>query len=156
MYWSSLMADPALMLATLRDIHWPAGSGGAPLFVTMLIGSTLAVALSVALWPKMRRWRAVRRSALAALSLTRGLDPAERLGAQAVLLRRLVRTIAGEDAARRQGADWLECLDRLFATRFFTEGEGRTFGEALYQPLSDQDVDALDAALARLFARIAR
>jgi hypothetical protein len=149
------MADPALTLAPLRDIHWPAGDG-AVVLVTMLIGATLAVALSVALWPKLSRWRAVRRFALAALAQTRGLDPAERLGAQAALLRRLVRTIEGEDAARLQGVDWLECLDRLFASRFFTAGAGRTFGAALYRPLSGQDVVALDAALARLFARIAR
>jgi hypothetical protein len=159
------MADPVGALAALRDIHVPAGGGAAVPVVTMiLLGGALGIALSLALRPLFRRWRAVRRAALRALAASRSLDPAERLAAQAMLLRRLVRTIDGAAAARRQGRDWLDTLDRRFATRFFTEGDGRAFGEALYRPLPAQDIDhridrhieALDAALARLIGRISR
>jgi hypothetical protein len=165
------MADPIRPLEALRDIHMPAGGDAAvPVVAMILVGCALAVALSLGLWPMFRRWRAVRRSALGALALTRVLEPAERLAAQAVLLRRLVRTIDGDAAARLQGRAWLDHLDRQFATRFFTEGAGRAFGEALYRPLSGQDVDrdiidrgiidrdigALDASLARLIGRISR
>jgi hypothetical protein len=155
------MVDPARALDGLRDIHWPVAADAAGPVVTMiLIGCLLAGGLSAGLWPLLRRWRAVRRSALAALAASRSLDPPERLAAQAVLLRRLVRTIDGDAAGRLQGRDWLERLDRLFATRFFTEGAGSGFGEALYRPPSGEDpdrhIDALDASLARLFAGISR
>jgi hypothetical protein len=150
------MADPARMLDALRDIHVPVGGDSGPILTMILIGCAAAIALTLALRPRLRRWGAVRRSALEVLAGSRSLEPAERLAAQAVLLRRLVRTIDGDTAARLQGAAWLDCLDRLFATHFFTEGEGRNFGEALYRPHASQDVDALDASLARLFARISR
>lgn len=159
------MADPAGVLDGLRDLHWPfAGAAAGPVATMIAVGCALAIGLSAALWPVLRRWRAVRRAALAALATSRLLDPPERLAAQAMLLRRVVRTIDGDAAARLHGRDWLAHLDRLFATRFFTEGEGRSFGEALYRPLPDGDVgdvvderiDILDAELAGLFARISR
>jgi hypothetical protein len=59
-------------------------------------------------------------------------------------------------AARERRAAWLASLDLTFSTRFFSKERGEAFGDALYQPPADLDVDALDAALERLFARIDR
>lgn len=151
------MADPVHALDGLRQIHLPAGADAAlPMFAMIAVGFALAVALSLVLLPALRRRRAVRRAALKTLAASRLLPPDERLAAQAVLLRRLVRTIDGDEAARLTGAEWLARLDRLFATRFFSEAEGQTFSELLYRPPSGQDVAALDSGLERLFARIRR
>ena len=42
----------------------------------------------------------------------------------------------------------------MFSTRFFSQESGRAFGDALYRQPANFDVDALDGALHRLFARI--
>ncbi len=59
------------------------------------------------------------------LALARGLAPEPRRVAQARLLRRLVRTLKGEEAARARGPAWAETLDATFATDFFRNGPGR-------------------------------
>lgn len=151
------MADPGQILEGLRKIHPPAGADSAsPALLMTLTGSALSIALCAAFWSKFRRWREVRRATLEALAAARHLPPGERLAAQAAVLRRLIRTLCGDGPARQQGRDWLACLDSAFSTRFFTEARGQIFGEALYRPLSGQDVDALDHSLRRLFARIPR
>ncbi len=151
------MVDVAPALDNLRQIHLPASPAGAgPTLLMAVLGSALSIVLCAALWTRFRRWRAVRRSALQALAATRRLEPAARLAAQAVVLRRLVKTLHGAGDARRRGRDWLACLDSALSTRFFTEAQGQIFGDALYRPLSGQDVEALDHALRQLFARIAK
>ena len=139
------------MMHPMREPAQPAGL--APFLVTLAIGAGAGVVLFVLIIQARRRRSLVRRAAVAELARTRALVPPERLAAQASLLRRLVRRLAGESAARTQGALWLESLDRVFATRFFTEGQGRAFGDALYGPRIP-DVDALDAELTGLFAKL--
>ena len=80
--------------------------------------------------------------------------PAERLAAQAQLLRRLVRALSGDSAARAQDGAWLGVLDRTFSTTFFTSGAGRVFGDGLYRPGADADVEALDHSLSSLIAAL--
>ena len=62
-----------------------------------------------------RRTRSLRRTALAELAASRGLDPDARLLAQAHLLRRLARTVEGEAASGERGEAWATRLDRLVA-----------------------------------------
>jgi hypothetical protein len=59
-------------------------------------------------------------------------------------------------AGQERGDDWLLSLDRAFSTQFFSQQAGQAFGDALYRPRADVDVDALDEALRRHFARIKR
>lgn len=139
------------MMHPMREPPQPASL--APVLFTLVVGIAVAL-LALALLLRARRRRAdLREAARAALARTRGLDDAERLAGQAALLRRLVRRLAGEDAARLQGAAWLGALDRAFATRFFTQGAGAAFGDALYGARVP-DVAALDGELAALFGKL--
>lgn len=73
--------------------------------------------------------------------------------AQARLLRRLARTLAGDAAARETGAAWATRLDTLLATDFFTKGPGRVLADGLYRRQTP-DLDGLDAELGRLIGRL--
>ncbi|MFE1597538.1 DUF4381 family protein [Methylobacterium sp. ID0610] len=143
--------DPAVRaaLADLRGLHPPPETGAVRLDVLAAIGIGLVLAALVLLaHAKWRRQKiSVRRAALNELAAARGLDPAARLLAQARLLARLARTLGIE------GEDRAAALDRLFATDFFTAGPGRALTRDLYAPASP-DPDAIDAGLARCFARI--
>jgi hypothetical protein len=90
---------------------------------------------------------------LAELAGSRDLDPESRLVAQARLLRRLARTLAGDAAARETGAAWATRLDTLLATDFFTKGPGRVLADGLYRRQTP-DLDGLDAELGRLIGRL--
>lgn len=139
------------MMHPMREPPQPASL--APFALTLAVGCAAGLLLlALAILARHRR-AGLRDAAAAALARTRTLDPGDRLAAQAALLRRLVRQIAGEDAARLQGAAWLAELDRVFATTSFTQGAGVAYGEALYAATLP-DVDVLDAELARLFAKL--
>ncbi len=149
------MADVAQLLQSLHPMREPPPPSPVAPFLLMLgLGVALAAA-GVLVWRQARRRRVgVRRSAETALAATRTLDPAERLAAQASLLRRLVRARSGEAAARRQGSGWLAALDGTFSTTFFTEGDGRAYADALYRREGARDVEALDRSLAELIGRL--
>ncbi len=73
--------------------------------------------------------------------------------AQARLLRRLVRTLQGDDAASAQGAAWAGRLDSTLRTDFFTAGAGRVLADGLYRRETPDPV-VLDAELSRLIGRL--
>ncbi len=149
--------ETATALASLRDLHLPTGGGGLVQGeILAAIASGFAAALLFGLFRLLRaRLRdTTRRAALRELALANALEPGERRVAQARLLRRVVRTVSGDGAAVSQGADWAACLDRTFATRFFSEGAGRILVDGLYRRPSEADTAAIDAELGRLFARI--
>ena len=139
------------MMHPMREPPQPASL--APFAITLAIGCAVALMLLGLAIAARRRRADLRRAAVAALARTRGLAPPERLAAQAALLRRLVRRVAGEAAAKAQGPAWLERLDAVFSTRFFTQGEGAAYGDALYARTAP-DVDKLDAELTGLFAKL--
>ncbi|MGO9674386.1 MAG: DUF4381 family protein [Methylocella sp.] len=151
------MADPVALLDELRPLHNVASGvdGAAPIVAMTLLGCAAALILTFTLGPWLARRRALRREALENLAATRALPAPDRLAAQAAILRRLVRSVNGA-AARERGDAWLDSLDLTFSTRFFSKEQGEAFGDALYRPVADLDVAALDAALERLFARIER
>ncbi len=115
-------------LTQLRGLHLPADAGsGAQGEVVLAIALGFVAALLVGL-VRLLRARAnasVRASALRGLAETRTLAPDARLIAQARLLRRLARTLVGDEAASTQGRDWAATLDRLFATDVFSKGADR-------------------------------
>ena len=151
------MADPVPLLESLHPFRQPpVFEAITPVVVMMILGLlTGALCAGVAMLV-MRRLRRVRRAAQIELALSRELSPVERLAAQALLLRRLVKTTTIEDGARACGDVWLERLDRTFATTYFSQGEGRAFGNALYSPETRPDVEALDRTLSGFIAKVKR
>ena len=139
------------MMHPMREPPQPASL--APVALTLALGCAAGlVVLALAIAARRRR-AGLREAAVAALVRTRGMAPPERLAAQATLLRQLVRRVAGEDAAKAQGAAWLAILDRAFATRFFTQGAGTAYGDALYAK-TVPDVDGLDDELAGMIGKL--
>ena len=146
--------NPAADLSGLRGLHLPGDAAGAvqgEVVAALILGFAAALLLGLArtLWG--RRTRSLRRTALAELAASRGLDPDARLLAQAHLLRRLALDGAGEAASGERGEAWATRLDRLLATDFFTRGAGRALAEGLYRPRA-ADPAQLDAELGRLIA----
>lgn len=144
-------------LSALRGLHLPTASGTAlqgEIVAAIALGFLAALLVGLFRLLRARRLSSVRRSALRELALTHGLEPEARRVAQARLLRRLVRTLAGDEAASARGTAWAGTLDRTFATEFFSGGAGRALVDGLYRRPGQADSDAIDAELDRLFARI--
>ena len=151
------MADPVPLLETLHPLRQPPGPETiVPILVMLGVGVLLGLLLVACFVALRARGRRVRRSALAELASSRALNPAERLAAQALLLRRLVRTTAVDMPAHENGGAWLDRLDRTFDTTYFSRGEGRAFGESLYTPETRPDIEALDRSLVGFIGKVRR
>lgn len=154
--WGASMADAAHLLDGLRPLHIASRIDHAtPVVAMALLGCAAAFICAFALGPWLIRRRALRRFALEELTATRALPEDARLVAQAALLRRIVAQLDAA-AAQERGDNWLIRLDRAFSTQFFSRQSGQAFGDALYRQPAEFDVDALDEALRRIFARIER
>ena len=146
------MAEAAAALDLLRPMHAPAGLENAGTLALML---ALGLGLAALLWPMLSRRRALRREALREFFRAQALAGNEKRTAQARLLRQIVRRLDG-NAPFAEGAQWLARLDRVFATRFFTQGAGRCFGVALYERAGGPPDGEVDAMLAKLLAGLRR
>ncbi len=148
-------AEPTL--DALRGLHLPNHAAGAisgEVVVAILLGFSAALLVGLVRYLRVRARATLRRAALRDLAAARDLEPEARLVAQARLLRRVARTLQGEDAATAQGQAWAQKLDGLFATTFFTAGAGLVLTEGLYRRGDRPDPAALDAELGRLLGRI--
>ncbi|GLS42421.1 DUF4381 domain-containing protein [Methylobacterium brachythecii] len=144
-------------LSALRGLHLPSTGGNVvqgELVAAIALGfaAALIVGLARVMW--LRAQTTIRRAALNELRRVRSLDPDSKLTAQARLLRRVVRTLAGDEAATTRGTAWAGTLDRTFATDFFSRGAGQILVEGLYRRPGATDPAAIEAELARLFSRI--
>lgn len=146
-------------LAGLRALHLPPE----PSSFWSDVGVAVALGLAIALFASfLIRWLfrprlSLRASATGALQAANALPPEDRRAAQAALLRRVVRTVEGEDAARAEGRDWAATLDRVFATDLFTQRNGRVFADGLYvRPVGSSDDPELDRELGGLVAKLRR
>lgn len=147
------LSDP---LAGLRDIHIPEPPPAGPGDVLLLAITVCALLLAGLLLARFIRRPAWKSEALQELDAAVDSDPRERLFRAASVLRRLALRDAPH-AAKLSGDAWLAHLDGLFATRFFTVGEGRVFGEGLYRPGSmSNDGGRLIGELKRLVRRMRR
>lgn len=149
-------ADAPATLDQLRGLHLPGGATGPipgeiPLALVLGFGAALFVGLLRFLLARARL--SVRRAALADLAGSRALPAPERILAQARLLRRLVRTLDGDEAASAHGAAWAERLDGRLRTDFFSQGAGRVLVDGLYRR-EVPDAALLDAELTRLIGRL--
>lgn len=151
-------AEIPLSLDQLRGLHLPGGAAGAvqgEVVAAAALGFLAALLVGLVRYGRGRARDTLRRAALAELARSRGLGPEARLVAQARLLRRLDRSLdrSGGAGTGATGATWATRLDGLFQTDFFTRGAGRVLADGLYRR-QDPDLDALDAALARLIGRL--
>ncbi|SDN32667.1 protein of unknown function [Methylobacterium phyllostachyos] len=153
---ATIPTETPLGLDQLRGLHLPGGAAGAmqgEIVAAALLGFCAALLVGLIRYWRGRTRATVRRAALAELARSRGLDPEARLLAQARLLRRLGRTLAGDAETQVTGADWAARLDELFKTDFFTRGAGRVLADGLYRRQAP-DLDALDAELGRLIGHV--
>lgn len=149
------MVDVARLIATMHPMREPPPPAPVTPYLVMLgLGCAAAAAMLFVAWQMRRRRTALRTSAEAALAAVRRLAPADRLAAQAHLLRRLARSLDGDAAVWASGDAWLQNLDRIFGTRFFTDGAGTVFGDKLYRPPAGIDLEALDRSLSGLIAQL--
>lgn len=147
--------DPLDALHAMRLPSPPASSLVEMIALGVAAGAMAALLLAGALtlFAAWRRHSTPSRDALRRLDRARRLAPAERVCAHAAALRHYAVATGVADDGHLQGSAWLGRLDELFATDFFTRGEGAVFGEALYRPLQGIDVDAVDMTLRRLLRR---
>ncbi|WP_375453377.1 DUF4381 family protein [uncultured Methylobacterium sp.] len=143
-------------LESLRGLHLPGDAAGAisgPVVAAILLGFAAALLVGLVRYLRVRARATIRRAALRELAAAGALEPEARRVAQARLLRRVARTLQGEEAAAARGSAWAGRLDRLFATTFFTAGAGGGLVDGLYRrPVADPA--ALDTELGRLIGRI--
>lgn len=145
-------------LAGLRAIRLPpeTTSYWSDVGFSVALGLGLALLATLALRWLWRPRLSIRKAALRAFEDARALPPDERRAAQAAILRRVVKSVEGDEAARATGRDWAATLDRVFATDLFSTRGGRVFTEGLYaRPAAPAaDDQALDGELGALLARI--
>lgn len=143
-------------LSALRGLHLPAAQGGlqSEVVTSIVLGFLAALLVGAYRLLRARMSASVRRAALAELKRAAALDPENRRVAQARLLRRLVGTLRGQDAASGKGQAWAGTLDQTFATDFFSRGAGSVLVEGLYRRPGSVDATAIDTELARLLGRI--
>lgn len=149
-------ADTPASLDQLRGLHLPGGAAGpvqGEILLALILGFSAALLVGLVRFLVSRSRASIRRAALSDLAGSRGLDAPDRILAQARLLRRLVRTVSGDEAASAQGATWAERLDATLRTDFFTAGAGRVLVDGLYRR-ETPDPAALDAELSRLIGRL--
>jgi len=150
-------SDP---LAGLRGLHLPEqpASFWSDIGLAAAVGLLAALAVAIAVRLLFRPKQSLRASALAAFDAAKDLPPPDRRVAQAALLRRVVRTIEGDEASRRDGLAWGETLDRVFGADFFTAGPGRIFATGLYARAAAATANdaEIDRRLAALLASLRR
>ena len=129
------MSKTETLLSTLRDIHEPAAPESVSLW---LIGANLfllVILASLFYLSRRRLSEGWRRQARREIKRAKNADAQKGI----VLLAQLLRKIAIHRKSSRHhdhGESWLTELDTLFHTQWFTQGEGRIFGSALYQKTS--------------------
>lgn len=147
---------PADELANLRGIRLPPMETWFWADVGFAVALGLAAALLAALLLRLvRRPRkpSLQAEALAELAAAKSLPVPERRAAQAALLRRIVRTVEGDDAARATGPAWAATLDRTLGVDLFERRSGRVLVDGLYaRELSDDPTldHELEAAVAKV------
>lgn len=147
------MDESADVLAQLRDIHLPSlseSSMAADWAAGCALGLLAAILVTLLARTVVRRPPSDRAAALADLAVSRGLQPAERLLAQAKILQRLASQLRfpADDAGRH----WSIQLGHRLGSDILTSGTG--LSEALYRPDCAIDPELLDRELVRLLKRV--
>ncbi len=145
--------DTTALLAQLKDIHLPVAPVSPALWPVYLSLAVCAVALLVFAYRHFKSKRTWHSAALENLKAIQQHSSADSLQQTAVLLKRIALTEGNRQTIQHLSGDrWLRYLDHLFGTDFFSAGNGRIFGNALYQPQASADQN-LFADLRRLIKR---
>ena len=152
------MSEASELLETLADIVEPPPPEGAP---PLLVAANLALVLSILgllAWRRRARRRAWLDEALGELAAVDHGEPGRARLAIATVLRRVMRHRHGSTVDALHGDAWLRRLDAEFGGDWFTAGEGRAFGDALYAPVPTRGLDtrSLARALAKRLRRLPR
>lgn len=149
------MSDAAELLAQLRDVREPLPPEGVSLW---LIGANAAALclIILLLWHRQhQRKYAWRKQVLEQLRQAHNKPPQESIGIAASALRKLM-IYRGYRVETLSGKPWLQQLDDAFDTHWFSSGNGRLFGDALYQPAiaNHQNTDNIIKELETLIAAL--
>jgi Domain of unknown function (DUF4381) len=151
------MSDAVRGLDALRALHPAAGASiDSSIWLAIFCGLVLSCCLLLAARTNLLEMRALRRAILSALGAVRRMPAEVQLAEQALVLRRLARTLGGEAAATLRGDAWLAALDHWFRTDYFTCGEGRCFVDDLYRRGNSCNPDATLNRLENLARRLRR
>lgn len=145
------MSKTESLLSALRDIQEPVAPESLSLW---LIAANIVLIVILAMFYFLRknrlqeRWR---RESRREIQRAKNTKPQQGI----VLLAKLLRKIAihrNNNPRDLQGDAWLNELNTLFSTRWFTEDEGRVFGTALYQKtvLSPTDLNSASNKILQL------
>ena len=141
--------DHAEIIERLRDIHPPSMQSFYALILMSVLGCASAIFIFKLLFYFNSSYYPLRHAALSNLKKSRLKAPPERRAAQSRLLRELIYSI-DEKLCFLQEDLWLEQLDRVFMTDYFTNGLGRIYGDDLYQKADHIAVDVLDRELEKI------
>lgn len=144
------------LLAQLRGIHLPETPAEPQSWPLILALTIIATALLCHLVSRYRSYMSWSKQACRELDLIKDSENLHGLQSTAALLKRIALTHDHDNRVKQlSGDDWLTYLDKLFETRYFSEGDGQLFGTAQYQkdrklsPQSYKDIKALIKRKAR-------
>ena len=135
------MADTTTLLEQLRDVQQPLPPEGVSLW---LIEANIVIAgfiLALLWYRRQKKKRGWRKQLIKDLRLARQKPPNEAISIAATLLRQLM-LFRGHKIQTLSGDAWLQELDTQFETQWFTQGQGRAFGDALYQAGTTEKLNA--------------
>ncbi len=129
--------DTTELLAQLKGVHLPEAPVPADLWPVVLSLAVCAIALLVFAIKHIhvkRTWHRTALDTLAIIDKRSRHQPYNSLQQTAVLLKRISLTTDERKTVKHLTGDaWLRHLDTFFSTNYFTCGNGRIFGSALYQ-----------------------
>lgn len=127
--------DTSQLLAELKGIHLPPPPVTPDLWPVALAITVCVGALLLFITRFYQQRRSWHLPALSKLNTLQQESPPDALWQTASLLRRIVLTEKNNQATKHlSGPQWLQYLDHFFNTDYFSNAEGRIFGEQLYQP----------------------
>lgn len=148
---NNAMSKTETLLSALRDIQEPAAPESLSLW---LIAANVILIMVLAMLYFLRKNRLQegwRRESRREILRAKETEPQQGVVLLAKLLRKIVIHRTNNHSAL-QGDAWLNELNTLFSTQWFTEGEGRVFGTALYQKtvLSPTDLNSASNKILQL------
>lgn len=127
------MSDTTELLDSVRDIHEPAPpESSSALIISAFIFLAIAFAIAATIMI-FKHKRKANRQLQAEIESIQYESTDTALVKIAILLRRIMYHIHGEDINQLEGHEWLLALDNTFETRYFTEGAGRVLGTDIYK-----------------------
>ena len=129
--------DTTELLAQLKGIHLPEAPVAPnlwPMILSLIICAVAALVFARRHLRGKQTWHHSALDTLDGIQKQENINSNDSLHQTAVLLKRIALTEGGRESVQRlNGEPWLNYLDTFFATEFFSAGDGRVFGEALYK-----------------------